>query len=147
MIRIIDFNRAEPTCYRTNFPYASFGWQNGAFWYIVLRVMLLTYTRAMIRLSNCGGLSRMVNWKTRVTELGHAGRDGQLYLHACRDRYFDFLLAISLLRKRKLVAILCVVAVCVLCHVLVCSLWLWHSWSCSITFWSFSRWPFTWSAW
>ena len=33
--------------------------QNGAFWYIVLRVMLLTYTRAMIRFSNCGGLSRM----------------------------------------------------------------------------------------
>ena len=34
--RKIDFNRAEPTCYRTNFPYASSGWQNGAFLYIVL---------------------------------------------------------------------------------------------------------------
>ena len=31
MIRIIDFKRAEPTCYRTNFPYASSGEQNGAF--------------------------------------------------------------------------------------------------------------------
>ena len=54
-------NRAEPTCYWTNFPYASFGWQNGAFWYIVLRVMLLTCTRAMIRFSNCGGLSECHN--------------------------------------------------------------------------------------
>ena len=33
--------------------------QNGAFWYIVLRIMLLTYTRAMIRFSRCDGLSRM----------------------------------------------------------------------------------------
>ena len=33
--------------------------QNEVLWYIVLRVMLLTYTRAMIQFSNCGGLSRM----------------------------------------------------------------------------------------
>ena len=59
IIRIFDFNRAEPTCHRTNFPYASSGYQNGAFWYIVLRIMLLTYTRAMIRFSNCCGLSQM----------------------------------------------------------------------------------------
>ena len=52
-------SRAEPTCYRTIFPCASSGLQNGAFRYIVLRVMLLTYIRAMIRSSNCGGLSRM----------------------------------------------------------------------------------------
>ena len=36
--------------------------QDGAFWYIILRVMLLTYIRAMIRFSNCGGLSRMQYW-------------------------------------------------------------------------------------
>ena len=48
--RIMDFNRAEPTCYRTNFPYASSDLQNGAFSYIVLRVMRLTYTRGLIRL-------------------------------------------------------------------------------------------------
>ena len=46
IIRIIDFNRAEPTCYRTNFHCV--GEQNGAFWYIVIRIRLLTYTRAMI---------------------------------------------------------------------------------------------------
>ena len=57
IIRIIDFNRAEPTCYRTNFHCAISGEQNGAFWYIVLRIMLLTYTRAMIGFSNCGRLS------------------------------------------------------------------------------------------
>ena len=42
---IIDFNRAEPTCHRTNFHCAISGEQNGAFWYIVLRIMLLTYTQ------------------------------------------------------------------------------------------------------
>ena len=31
-----------------------------SFLVIVLRVMLLTYTQAMIRFSNCGGLSRMM---------------------------------------------------------------------------------------
>ena len=40
-----DFDRAELTCYRTNFPYTSSGYRNGAFWYIVLRVMLLIYPR------------------------------------------------------------------------------------------------------
>ena len=55
----MDFNRAEPTWYRTNFHCAISGEQNGAFWYIVLRIMLLTYTQAMIQISNCGGLSRM----------------------------------------------------------------------------------------
>ena len=59
IIRIIDFNRTEPTCYRTIFPYTSSGTQNGAFWYIVLRVMLLMYTWGMIWFSNCDGLSRM----------------------------------------------------------------------------------------
>ena len=59
IIRINDFNRAEPTCYRTNFHCAIPSEQNGGFWYIVLRIMLLTYTRAMIGLSNCGGLSGM----------------------------------------------------------------------------------------
>ena len=33
--------------------------ENGAFWYIVLRVMLLTHTLAMIRFSSCDRLSRM----------------------------------------------------------------------------------------
>ena len=60
IIRIIDFNRAEPTCYRTYFHCPISGEQNGAFWYIVLRIMLLTYNRAMIWFSNCGGLSRMM---------------------------------------------------------------------------------------
>ena len=59
LIRITDFNRAEPTCYWTNFHCAISGEQNGAFWYIVLHIMLLTYTWAMIWFSNCGGLSRM----------------------------------------------------------------------------------------
>ena len=36
VIRKMDFNRAEPTCYRTNFPYSSSGKQNKAFSYIVL---------------------------------------------------------------------------------------------------------------
>ena len=58
IIRIINVYRAEPTCYRTYYSYASSGW---AFWYIVLRVMLLTYTWAMIRFSNCGGLSGMTS--------------------------------------------------------------------------------------
>ena len=31
----MDFNRAEPTCYMANFPYASSGYQNGAFSYIL----------------------------------------------------------------------------------------------------------------
>ena len=56
IIRIIDFNRAEPACYRTNFHCAISCEQNGAFWYILLRVMLLTYIRAMICFSNCGNL-------------------------------------------------------------------------------------------
>ena len=48
------------------------GEQNGAFWYIVLHVMLLTYTRAMIRFSNFGGLSRMkvAFYKKRENEFG-----------------------------------------------------------------------------
>ena len=25
----MDFNRAEPTCYRTNYPYADSDWENG----------------------------------------------------------------------------------------------------------------------
>ena len=29
--RTMDFNRAEPTCHRTNFPYASSGYKNAAF--------------------------------------------------------------------------------------------------------------------
>ena len=44
VIKLIDFNRAESTCYRTNFPYACFGYQNGASSYIVLRIMHLIYT-------------------------------------------------------------------------------------------------------
>ena len=60
IIKIINFNRAEPTCYKTYFPYASSGLQNGAFRYIILRVMHLTYTRSMIQFSNRGGLSQMV---------------------------------------------------------------------------------------
>ena len=58
IIRIVDFNRAEPAYYKTNFLCAISG-ENGAFWYIVLRIMLLTYTRAKIRFSNRGGLSQM----------------------------------------------------------------------------------------
>ena len=37
--------RAEDTCYRMKFPYASSGKQNGAFSYIVLRLKRLTYAR------------------------------------------------------------------------------------------------------
>ena len=60
IIRIMDFNCAEPTRYRTHFHCAISGQQNGAFWYIVLRIMLLTYSRAMIRFSNCDGVCRML---------------------------------------------------------------------------------------
>ena len=41
----MDFDRAEPKYYRTNFPYASSGQQNAAFSYIVL---CLTYIRGLI---------------------------------------------------------------------------------------------------
>ena len=41
----MDFNTAEPTCYRTNFPYASSGLQIAAFSYIILS---LTYIRGLI---------------------------------------------------------------------------------------------------
>ena len=64
----MDFNRAEPTRYRTNFPYASFSYQNAAFSYIILR---LTYIRGLIlelgrkfpiglRLLSCGCLFLVV---------------------------------------------------------------------------------------
>ena len=49
----MELKRAGPTCYRTNFPYASSG--------IVLSVMRLTYTRGLIRFSNCAGHSRLEN--------------------------------------------------------------------------------------
>ena len=44
VFRKMDFNRAEPTCYRTNFFLRKFWLKNGAFLYIVLRVRCLTYT-------------------------------------------------------------------------------------------------------
>ena len=44
VIRKMYFNRAKPTSYITNFPYASSGLHNGAFSYIVLRVIRLTCT-------------------------------------------------------------------------------------------------------
>ena len=59
VIRKMDFDKAEPTCYRTNVPYASSGLQNEAFAYIVLRVLRLTCTRYLIRSSNCAGLSQL----------------------------------------------------------------------------------------
>ena len=55
----MDFNRAELTCYRTNFsspvPAKKI---DRAFSYVVLRVMCLTKTRGLIQFSNCAGLSR-----------------------------------------------------------------------------------------
>ena len=59
LIRIIDFNRAEPTCYITSFPYASSSLQNGAFWYIELGVILPSHDLILELWRNCGGLSRM----------------------------------------------------------------------------------------
>ena len=44
IIRIINFNTAEPTYYRTNFHCAISGEQNGAFWHIVQGKMLPTNT-------------------------------------------------------------------------------------------------------
>ena len=41
----MGFNRAEPTWYITKSPYASSGWQNAAFSYIILG---LTYIRGLI---------------------------------------------------------------------------------------------------
>ena len=52
----MDFKRAESTCYRPNFPYAGSSEQNGAFSYIVLLVMHITYTRGLIGFSNCARL-------------------------------------------------------------------------------------------
>ena len=52
-------NRAEPTCYRTNFHTPVPANKMEVFWYIALRIMLLAYIRAMMRFSNCDGLSRM----------------------------------------------------------------------------------------
>ena len=46
VIRKMDFYRAEPTC--------------GAFSYIVLCVMRLTYTRGLIQFSNSAKLSRLM---------------------------------------------------------------------------------------
>ena len=45
-IRKMDFNTTETTNYGTNFPDASSDLQNGAFSYIVIRIMRLTYTWA-----------------------------------------------------------------------------------------------------
>ena len=59
----MEFNRAEPTCYGTNFPYACSGLQNGASSYIVLRKMRLKYARGLIRFSSCARLSK---WLTCV---------------------------------------------------------------------------------
>ena len=36
VFRIMDFNINEPTCYSSSFPYASSGYQNTAFSYIVI---------------------------------------------------------------------------------------------------------------
>ena len=44
----MDLNRAEPTCYRMNFPFTSSGWQNEALLYKVLRVMCLKYVYRML---------------------------------------------------------------------------------------------------
>ena len=55
VIRKCFFFLTEPTCYRTNFPYAISGKQTGAFSFIVLRVMRLMYTRGLNRFSNCAG--------------------------------------------------------------------------------------------
>ena len=38
-----EFNRIDPTCYLTNFPYTSSGLRNGALSFIVQLVMRLTY--------------------------------------------------------------------------------------------------------
>ena len=56
----MDFHRAEPTCFITNFPYSSSALQNGPFLFIVLRVMSLMYTQGLIQFSNCAGLSLLL---------------------------------------------------------------------------------------
>ena len=43
--------------------------ENGTFWYIILFVMLLIYTRGIIRFWNCDGLSRMVHVVQGVSSL------------------------------------------------------------------------------
>ena len=70
----MDFNRVEPTCYITYFPYASSGQQNGAFPYIVLRVMRLRYTLGLILFSNCAGISR-VYLLILAPDINISGRD------------------------------------------------------------------------
>ena len=50
----MDFNRAEPTCYRTNF-FTPVPAKNEACWYIVLRVMRLTNVYSILEL--CPGFS------------------------------------------------------------------------------------------
>ena len=58
----MDFNRAERTCYRTNIPNASSGYQNGAFSYIVVPAIKMelfrTSTIVMPRLDSTLELCR-----------------------------------------------------------------------------------------
>ena len=51
----MDFNRAEPTCYRTYFPYASSSKQNGAFSYIVLNETKLFHFHRIFKTGGGGG--------------------------------------------------------------------------------------------
>ena len=60
IIRIIEFNRTEPTCYRTIFQFANSGLRNVACWYIQCSTTRIIYTRGIIQFSNCDGLSRML---------------------------------------------------------------------------------------
>ena len=48
-----------PRCYSAIVSYASSGLQNGAFSYIVLRVMHLMYTQGLFGFSNCAVLSQL----------------------------------------------------------------------------------------
>ena len=65
----MDFDRAEPTCYKTNFPNANPGKQNAAFSYIH-EILRLTYIRGLVLvfgwdfpiapLLNCNSMRRML---------------------------------------------------------------------------------------
>ena len=59
IIRIIEFNRAEPTCYRTNFLYASSGSQKWSF------VVHSTTTISVIMSTHCGPLHQAFRVRTK----------------------------------------------------------------------------------
>ena len=68
----MDFNGAEHPCYRTHFSLGNFWLTKWSFSYIVLPVLGLTYTRGLIRFSNCD----FPDWWKYAYHWSHAIRVG-----------------------------------------------------------------------